>query len=150
MISLSNTTAQTLTPGQSITFNTVVLHTGCAECHRANTSSVKLRAKGIYDVHFSANIGATVAGAAQLSIQLGGDTVNESTMISTTAAAGDLNNVSTAIPVRNCCDDYDRITVTNTAPHNLKTVKMCLYLSNNSYYCWSIALLEIQPPREGT
>lgn len=38
MISLSNTTAQTLTPGQSITFNTVVLHTGCAECHRANTS----------------------------------------------------------------------------------------------------------------
>lgn len=114
MISLSNTTAQTLTPGQSITFNTVVLHTGCAECHRANTSSVKLRAKGIYDVHFSANIGATVAGVAQLSIQLGGDTVNESTMISTTAAAGDLNNVSTAIPVRNCCDDYDRITVTNT------------------------------------
>ena len=70
MISLSNTTAQTLTPGQSITFNTVVLHTGCAECHRANTSSVKLRAKGIYDVHFSANIGATVAGAAQLLLRV--------------------------------------------------------------------------------
>lgn len=114
MISLSNTTAQTLTPGQSITFNTVLLHTGCGECHRANTSSVKLRAKGIYDVHFSANIGATAPGAAQLSIRLSGDTLNESTMISTTAAAGNLNSVATAIPVRNCCDDYDRITVTNT------------------------------------
>lgn len=114
MISLSNTTAQTVAPGQSITFNTVLLHTGCGECHRANTSSVKLRAHGIYEVAFSANIGSTVAGVAQLSIQAGGDTLPESTMISTTAVAGNLNNVAKTIPVRNCCDDYDRITVTNT------------------------------------
>lgn len=114
MISLSNTTAQTLTPGQSITFNTVALHTGCGECHRTNTSSVKLKYKGIYEVSFSANIGSTVVGVAQLAIQAGGDTLPESTMISTTAAAGDLNNVATTIGVRNCCDDYDRITVTNT------------------------------------
>lgn len=114
MISLSNTTAQTLEPGQSITFNTVLLHSGCAECHRPNTSSVKLRAKGIYDIHFSANIAATTVGTAQLSIQIGGDTLNESTMIATTATANSLNNVATAIPVKNCCDDFDRVTVTNT------------------------------------
>lgn len=114
MISLSNTTAQTLEPGQSITFNIVILHTGCGECHRNNSSSVKLKARGIYEVSFSANIGATAAGAAQLSIQAGGDTLPESTMISTTAAAGDLNNVAKTIPIKNCCDDYDRITVTNT------------------------------------
>ena len=114
MISLSNTTAQTLEPGQSITFNTVLLHSGCAECHRPNTSSVKLRAKGIYDIHFSANIAATAVGIAQLSIQIGGDTLNESTMIVTTATANSLNNVATAIPVKNCCDDFDRVTVTNT------------------------------------
>ena len=55
-----------------------------------------------------------MAGVAQLSIQAGGDTLPESTMISTTAAAGDLNNVAKTIPIKNCCDDYDRITVTNT------------------------------------
>jgi len=114
MISLSNTTAQTLAPGQSITFNTVVLHTGCGECHRANTPSVKLKYKGIYEVSFSANIGSTTVGIAQLAIQAGGDTLPESTMISTTAVAGNLNNVAKTIAVRNCCDDYDRITVTNT------------------------------------
>lgn len=114
MISLSNTTAQTLEPGQSITFNTVLLHSGCAECHRPNTSSVKLRAKGIYDIHFSANIAATAVGIAQLSIQIGGDTLNESTMIVTTTTANSLNNVATAVPVKNCCDDFDRVTVTNT------------------------------------
>lgn len=114
MISLSNTTAQTLEPGQSITFNTVLLHSGCAECHRPNTSSVKLRAKGIYDIHFSANIAATAVDTAQLSIQIGGDTLNESTMIVTTTTANSLNNVATAIPVKNCCDDFDRVTVTNT------------------------------------
>lgn len=37
MIELSNTADQVLTAGQSITFDKVLLKTGCAECHRANT-----------------------------------------------------------------------------------------------------------------
>lgn len=115
MIELSTTTALELSPGQAITFSSIPLKTGCAECTRMGTGSVKLRANGVYVVSFSANIGATAATtAAQLSIQIGGVTIPESTMISETAAAGDLNNVATTILIRNCCCDYDRITVVNT------------------------------------
>lgn len=119
MIILSNTAEQTLAAGQSITFNDVILHTGCAECFRKNTGSVKLRANGAYEVSFSANIGGTAAGQVQLSLQLGGATLPETTMISTTAAAGDLNNVSVTTGVKNCCGDYDRLTITNTGTTEL-------------------------------
>lgn len=115
MIELSNTTAQTLAVGQAITFNKVIFQTGCGECHRANTSSVKLRANGTYQLSFSANIGATEATTeAQLSILLGGDPIFDGVMISTTAAVGDLNNVAKTIGIRNCCGDYDRVTIVNT------------------------------------
>lgn len=114
MIVLSNTTEQTLLAGQSITFDKVILHSGNGECHRRNTGSVKLRCNGIYEVEFSGNIGGTVAGPVQLSIQIGGETLPETTMISTAGAVGDLNTVATATRLRNCCGDYDRITVTNT------------------------------------
>lgn len=115
MIVLSNTTAQTLQPGQAITFNNKIFHTGCGECHRANTGSVKMRANGIYVATFSGNIGgATAATPVQLSIQVGGETLPETTMISVPAAANDLNNVSTTTILRNCCGDYDRLTVVNT------------------------------------
>lgn len=113
MIVLSNSTEQTLIPGQSITFDLVKLHTGCGECHRAGTSSVKLRCNGVYDVSFAGNIGGTVTGPVQLVIELGGDPLTETTMISTPSAVGDLNNVASGTYVRNCCGDYDRITVTN-------------------------------------
>lgn len=121
MIQLSNTTAQTLSPGESITFDKVLLHTGCGECHRANTSSVKMRANGgTYEVAFGANIGATAAATAvQLSIQIGGDTLPESTMIVTTAVVGDLASVSRVIPIRNTCEDHGRITVANTGTEDV-------------------------------
>lgn len=116
MIQLSNTTAQTVAVGQSITFNTVLLKTGCAECHRLNTGSVKLCAKNaIYQVNFNANVtGATAANPVQLNIQLGGDSIPESTMIYTPATANAVGNVGVVIPVRNNCCDYDRVTITNT------------------------------------
>ena len=34
MIVLSNANAQTIQPGQAITFNSKILRTGCNECHR--------------------------------------------------------------------------------------------------------------------
>ena len=114
MIVLSNSAEQTLLAGQSIMFDLVKLKSGCSECHRAGSSSVKMRQNGIYEVAFSGNIGGTVAGPVQLSIEVGGETLQETTMISTVSAVGDLNNVSTETRVRNCCGDYDRITVTNT------------------------------------
>lgn len=114
MIVLSNTLAQTLAVGESITFDRVILHTGCGECHRANSQSVKMRAHGIYEIHFSGNISGTAANPVQLSILVGGEPLPETTMIVTPAAAGDQFNVATATAVKNCCGDYDRVTITNT------------------------------------
>lgn len=121
MIQLSNTTAQTIAVGQSVTFNTVLMKTGCAECHRKNTGSVKLCARGgIYQVTFSANIsGATAATQVQLAAQLGGDTVAETTMIYTPATANAYGQVTITFPVRNNCRDYDRVTIVNTGTTDL-------------------------------
>ena len=113
MIVLSNSTEQTLSPGQSLTFDLTKLHTGCAECHRAGTGSVKLRCNGVYEVYFGGNIGGTASGLVQLVIELGGDPLLETTMKSIVSAPGDFNSVSRGTYVKNCCGDYDRITVTN-------------------------------------
>ena len=90
MISLSNTTDQTVAVGQSITFNTVLLKSkNGAECHRKNSGSVKLCARpATYEVHFAANVtGATAGTAVQLSLAIGGETINESTMEARRAGA---------------------------------------------------------------
>lgn len=108
MIELSNTTAQVIPAGQSITFDKVLLKTGCAECHRENTGSVKMRANGIYEVSFAGNISGAVAGTpVQLAFQLGGVTLPETTMVSTPGAANASNNVATSTLIKNCCGDYD-------------------------------------------
>lgn len=77
-------------------------------------TSVKLRAKGIYSIDFRANVGGTAGAVCQLNIELGGQPIAETTMISTTGAAGTFNSVSGGTYVNNCCCDYDRITVVNT------------------------------------
>lgn len=115
MMVLSNTTEQTLQPGQSIIFDEVIFKIGGCECHRDNTASVKLRNNGIYATSFAGNIGGeTAATPVQLAISLGGSPLPETTMISTPAATTDRNNVATSTRLRNCCGDYDRVSVTNT------------------------------------
>lgn len=115
MIVLSNTTAQVIQPGQAITFNTVVLHTGNGECHRPGTSSVKMKCNGIYELNFTGNIGSAVEGTtAFLAIAVGGEVLPETRMVSETSTANELNNVSARTAVKNCCCDYDRVTVINT------------------------------------
>lgn len=115
MISLTNTATQTLAPGQALTFNQVVSGSGCDVCHMANTPSVKLRMNSVYEIHFSGNITSATAGTpVQLSIQTSGVTIPYSTMISTPSVANALNNVAKTILLKNCCCDYDRITVVNT------------------------------------
>lgn len=119
MIVLSNTTAQTIPVGQAITFNTTILHTGCAESQRANSGIATIRSNGIFAVAFSANVsGATAGTPVQLNIQLNGDSLLETTMISTPSAADALNNVATQTRVatgNGCgCGNQVQITVVNT------------------------------------
>lgn len=115
MIELSNTAAQTIAPGQSLTFDTVILKTGCAEGHRTNSGIVTLKANcAVYEVHFAANVSGTAAGPVQLAITLDGEPLAETTMISTVTTAADPNNVATATLVKTACDCCAHISVTNT------------------------------------
>lgn len=118
MIVLSNLTAQTLQPGQAVTFNNVITESNCGRnvCYNKQApQSVKLCKRGPYEVHFSGNVTGTTANAAlQLAIALGGQALSETAMNSTPAAAGSLNNVHTTTVVRNCCCDLDRLSVINT------------------------------------
>ena len=113
MILLSNNATQTIAPGESITFDLELLHTGCSECHRQGSSAVKLRKQGIYELHFNGNIGATAVGTAALQMEAGGEAIADTSMIATVGTVGALYNVSATTLIKNCCGDYDRITVTN-------------------------------------
>lgn len=115
MIELSNTAAQTIAPGQSLTFDTVLLKTGCAEAHRTNSGIVTLKADcAVYEIHFAANISATAEGTAQLAITLDGEPLVETTMINTISTAGDPDNAATATLVKTGCGCCGKISVTNT------------------------------------
>ena len=105
MIELSNTNAQVLAAGQSAVFNSVILHTGCAECHRNNTGAINLTQKNaIYEVSFNCNIGATTAGdTAEIGITLDGSPLQETNSKVVTAAVGDLQNVSAETFINTCC-----------------------------------------------
>lgn len=131
VIILSNTTAQTLAPGQAMTFDTKVLHTGCAECHRNNSGAVAFRANGaIYECKFTGNIGSTAAGDAQIALVVSGAPLPETTMISTIAAAGDVNNVSCDTAVKTCCGiGEESVTVVNTGTTTVNVgANPCLFI----------------------
>lgn len=124
MITLSNLTAQTLAPGQALVFDDVILHSGCGECHRKNTGSVKLRANGVYIVNYGANVSSATAGApVQLSLQIGGAILPETTAVSTPSTANVFNNISRETRLKNCCGDYDRVTLVNTGTNPITVAK---------------------------
>lgn len=118
MIVLSNSIAQTLAPGQSLIFNLEVLHTGCGECYRNGSGSVGLRAvDAVYSCEFRANVAsATESLPVQLTLQMSGSPVPETTMISTPSTANAFNNIGCATYISTCCKNggCGAITVTNT------------------------------------
>lgn len=117
MISLSNTSAQTLAPGQTLTFNNVIFKSRCgSESWRNGTGLVKMRSDcGIYEIAFNANVtGATAASAVQLSMSLSGATLPETTAVYTPATANAVGHISTSTIVKNSCGDYDNVTIVNT------------------------------------
>lgn len=134
MIVLSNSTDQTLGVGQTLTFDIVKLHTGCGECHRSNTGSVKLRCNGVYEINFSGNVTGTIANSeVDIAVAIGGETLSETIMSYVPATAGYPSNVSTSTAVKNCCGDYDRITIVNvgTTPITVRR-DSCLFIKRLS------------------
>lgn len=118
MIELSNLTAQTLQPGQALTFDTVLLKSGNCECwNRQLPQSVKLKAPcgAIYELTFTGNVTSTTAGAAlQIAMAVANQPLKETAMNSTPAAANNLNNVHATTLFRNACGDANRISIINT------------------------------------
>lgn len=119
MLVLSNSTQQTLAPGQSIAFDNEILHTGCTngcptESHRNGSATVKL-CRGLYRVDFNGNVaGETASVPLQLSIEASGEPLNETTMISTPSAANAFNSVAAGTYIDNRCGLCETISVTNT------------------------------------
>lgn len=108
MILLTNTASQTVAVGAAVTYDTTILHTGNAECHRRSSGNVGTRALGVYEVQFSANVTGTVP--VELAISLDGEELPETLMISNVAG---LQNVSAMTAFRTCCGE-GRVSVVNT------------------------------------
>lgn len=116
MISLSNTSAQTLAPGQTLTFNNVIFKSRCgSESWRNGTGLVKMRSDcGIYEIVFNANVtGATAGAAVQVGMSLSGAALPETTAVYTPAAANAIGHISTSTIVKNSCGDYDSVSIVN-------------------------------------
>lgn len=117
MIELSNTLAQTIQPGGSVTFDKVRYQSrrGCECFNEQVPTSVKLCANGVYELHFSGNVTASAATTAvQLALAIGNQPLPQTAMNAKPAAAGDLWNISTATLYHNTCCDVDRVSVVNT------------------------------------
>ena len=113
MVVLSNTTVQTLQPGQALTFDRLVTHSGCGECARSG-GPIGLKFDGTYRVTFHGNVtGATAAAPVELSISVGGAPLTETQMIYTPAVADAVGNVGTETYVPTC-GSGNNVTVVNT------------------------------------
>lgn len=115
MVVLKNTTAQTLQPGQSITFDDLVTWSGNGECARSG-GPVGLRFSGAtYKLYFKAIVtGATAADPVQLSIALGGAALPETNAVYTPAAANAVGTISAETYAKTCVGLNNSVTVTNS------------------------------------
>lgn len=119
MLELSNLTAQTIQPGQAVTFDKLILKSGNCECWTSQLPKIaRLRATGcnvIYSLGFSGNVTSPTAGSAlQLAIAIEGQPLAETAMNSTPSAANALNNISTETRFRKTCGAMNTVSVINT------------------------------------
>lgn len=130
MIVLSNTNAQTLTPGESLIFDNTVIQSGSAEHHADNSASVLMLKPGMYEIHFTGNVaGVTDESTMMLGVRVGSNTLSETTMVKTASLKEYYSNVASATIVR-CETKGMDIGVTNIgtnpitiAPHSSIFVK---------------------------
>ena len=130
MIVLSNTDAQTLMPGESLIFDNTVIQSGCAEHHAEHSASVLMLKPGMYEIHFTGNVaGVLDESTMMLGVQVGSNTLLETTMMKTVCLRGYYSNVASATIVR-CETKGTDIGVTNIgttpitiAPHSSIFVK---------------------------
>ncbi len=129
MIVLSNNTAQTLKPGESLIFDNTVIQSGSAEHHADNSASVLMLKPGMYEIHFTGNVvGIEDDSTLRLAVRVGSSTLSETTMM-TARPNEQYSNVAAATIVR-CGTKGTDIGVTNIgavpiviAPHSSIFIK---------------------------
>lgn len=124
MIEVSNLTAQTLTPGQALTFNNVIHQSCCkrSECFSKQLpTSVRLTGgcNAIYNVEFHGNVSAAEGDIIRLFLALAGQPLVETEMRVTPTGAPNSSNVSAGTYVVLNCSDADRISVVNGGTTNV-------------------------------
>ncbi len=135
MIELINTAVQMVLAGQSVVYNAVAVHSGCAERHRQGSAQITLTKPGRYLITFSGNIaiptGGTV-GEISLGLSQDGEILGGSLMRVTPAAVEEYFNVSTQHYVDVFCNCCVNVSVENTSDQpilvdnpNFTAVRVC-------------------------
>lgn len=116
MVLLSNMAAQTLQPGQAVTFDLLKMKNGNGECwNRQINKLVKLRGNGVWKLSFAGNVTSDTAGAnTQMAIAVAGEPLVETAMNRTIPTAGTVENIATLTAYKVCCCDLNQVSVINT------------------------------------
>ena len=113
MIVLTNPAAQVVQPGQPVLFTQVAEKDACCPCVSPNGASVKLNKNTQHRIDFNANVSGDANTQANLAIALGGEAIPWTRMTATIDAATDVYNVGIGFPLKQCCCDFDRVSVIN-------------------------------------
>lgn len=125
--------AQAVAVGGNVLFTeTAVYPCDCSIRHRADSGLVTLR-RGRYLVSFGANISVgTAATAGSLALAIEGEPLGGATMVATSTAANDLNNVATSIVLDVPCGGSYNISVENVGTVAVNVVNANLLITKLS------------------
>lgn len=132
MIELTNTATQTVEPGASATFGTVVSQTGCDVCHRCGSGLVQLEGHGTrcnparYSVTVSGNVGGGAGTQANVAVAVNGETLFETVRTATITAATDVFPFAAVTNVKECGSCCDTVSIRNvgTTPITLSNLAL--------------------------
>ena len=135
MISIYNSTTQTVNVGGAYVFDTNRIVTGCTVSHTAGTPTISLVKPGYYYVTFNADVTGTTAGdvTAQL---INGATPVPGAEATTTVTVGGVSNIAFAtiikvLPSCSVIDNTTTLTVLNSGiavdytNANINITKLC-------------------------
>lgn len=114
MIVLTNPDAQVVQPGQAVLFTQIAEKEACCPGISPSGASVKLSKGTQHRIDFNANVNGAAGTQANLSVALGGEAIPWTRMTATIEAATDVYNVGIGFPLKQCCCDFDRVSVINS------------------------------------
>lgn len=104
MLSLTNSISQSPLSGQALTFDTVLINSGCAECFQKDTGVPQLVMRNaMYEIDFSCNVSASAEGLVEAALAINGTAIPYSLMQTSIAAADNVAMISRKLRVKTCC-----------------------------------------------